>query len=82
MNMRPGDEDVTPSGDQPVHQALAQFGCVIQPNGDGMVVTTSLSNDRVLAAKASLVGRWGIQGIAGTDARRLSGTSLRFGLTR
>ena len=37
---------------------LAEFGCVIQPKGSGMVVTTALSNGRVLAAKASLLGRW------------------------
>lgn len=37
---------------------LAEFGCVIQPKGSGLVVTTMLSNRRVLAAKASLLGRW------------------------
>lgn len=40
------------------HGLLAEFGCVIQPRGSGMVVTTTLSNSRVLAAKASLMGRW------------------------
>jgi len=40
------------------HGLLAEFGCVIQPKGSGMVVTTTLSNGRVLAAKASLMGRW------------------------
>ena len=43
---------------QDAHDALAEFGCVIQPKGSGMVVTTALSNGRVLAAKASLLGRW------------------------
>ncbi len=40
------------------HEVLANFGCVIQPKGSGMVVTTTLSNGRVLRAKASLLGRW------------------------
>lgn len=43
---------------QDAHEILAGFGCVIQPRGSGMVVTTTLSNGRVLAAKASLLGRW------------------------
>jgi len=43
---------------QDVHRVLAGFCCVIQPKGSGMVVTTTLSNGRVLAAKASLLGRW------------------------
>jgi len=43
---------------QDAHDVLAEFGCVIQPKGSGMVVTTALSNGRVLAAKASLLGRW------------------------
>lgn len=43
---------------QRVHERLAQFGCVIQPKGSGLAVTTTLSNGRVLAAKASLLGRW------------------------
>ncbi len=43
---------------QDAHEALAEFGCVLQPKGSGMVVTTTLSNGRVLAAKASLLGRW------------------------
>ena len=43
---------------QPVHDILAGFGCAIQPKGSGMVVTTTLSNGRVLAAKASVMGRW------------------------
>ena len=43
---------------QDAHRALAEFGCIIQPKGSGMVVTTVLSNGRVLAAKASVLGRW------------------------
>jgi len=43
---------------QDVHRVLTGFCCVIQPKGSGMVVTTTLSNGRVLAAKASLLGRW------------------------
>jgi hypothetical protein len=43
---------------QDVHRVLAGFCCVIQPKGSGMVVTTTLSSGRVLAAKASLLGRW------------------------
>ena len=43
---------------QSVQDLLAGFGCILQPKGSGMVVTTTLSNRRVLAAKASLMGRW------------------------
>lgn len=43
---------------QTVHSALGKFGCAIQPKGSGMVVTTTLSEGRVLAAKASIMGRW------------------------
>ena len=43
---------------QGVHEALAEFGCAIEPKGSGMVVTTTLFNGRVLAAKASIMGRW------------------------
>ncbi len=43
---------------QGVHDALARFGCTMQPKGSGLVVTTTLSSGRVLAAKASLMGRW------------------------
>jgi hypothetical protein len=43
---------------QGVHEALAEFGCAIAPKGSGLVVTTTLSNGRVLAAKASILGRW------------------------
>ena len=43
---------------QRVHDALAEFGCAIEPKGSGLVVTTTLSNGRVLAAKASIMGRW------------------------
>jgi conjugative element/phage-associated large polyvalent protein/DNA relaxase TraI-like protein len=41
-----------------VHEALVEFGCVIEPKGSGLVVTTTLFNGRVLAAKASIMGRW------------------------
>ena len=41
-----------------VHDALERFGCAMQPKGSGLVVTTTLSSGRVLAAKASLMGRW------------------------
>jgi hypothetical protein len=41
-----------------IHQAAAQYGCVIQPKGSGMIVTTTLDDGRVLAAKASQLGRW------------------------
>lgn len=41
-----------------VHDELARFGCAMQPKGSGLVVTTTLSSGRVLAAKASLMGRW------------------------
>lgn len=43
---------------QEVHEVLAQFGCLIAPKGSGLVVTTTLSGDRVLAAKASTLGRF------------------------
>jgi len=43
---------------QSAHDLLAGYGCAIQPKGSGMAVTTTLSNGRVLAAKASLMGRW------------------------
>lgn len=43
---------------QDAHNVLAEFGCVIEPKGSGMVVTTTLTNTRVLAAQASLLGRW------------------------
>jgi MobA/VirD2-like, nuclease domain/Large polyvalent protein-associated domain 7/TraI-like middle domain len=43
---------------QGVHDALARFDCTMQPKGSGLVVTTTLSTGRVLAAKASLMGRW------------------------
>ncbi len=41
-----------------VHQAAAQYGCLIQPKGSGMIVATTLDDGRVLAAKASQLGRW------------------------
>ncbi len=41
-----------------IHQTAAQYGCVIQPKGSGMIVTTTLDDGRVLAAKASQLGRW------------------------
>ena len=40
------------------HQALAQHGVAIQAKGSGLVVTTQLDDGRVLAAKASQLGRW------------------------
>jgi len=43
---------------QSAHDILAGYGCAIQPKGSGMVVTTTLSNGRVLTAKASVMGRW------------------------
>lgn len=43
---------------QHAHAALAAFACAIQPKGSGLVVTTTLSDGRVLAAKASVMGRW------------------------
>jgi len=41
-----------------VHETLAQFGVVIEIKGSGMVVTTTLDDGRVLAAKASQLGKW------------------------
>lgn len=43
---------------QDVHRCLAQYGISIQPKGSGMVVTTTLEDGRILAAKASQLGRW------------------------
>ncbi len=43
---------------QDAHDALAELGCVVRPKGSGMVVTTTLSTGRVLATKASVLGRW------------------------
>ena len=40
-----------------VHRALAAYGLSINPKGSGMVVTTVMEG-RVLAAKASQIGRW------------------------
>lgn len=40
------------------HAALAQYGVSIEPKGSGMVVHTTLEDGRVLAAKASQLGRW------------------------
>jgi hypothetical protein len=45
------------AGWQHVHEVLAEFDCAIEPKGSGMVVTTRLANGRVLAAKASIMGR-------------------------
>jgi MobA/VirD2-like, nuclease domain/Large polyvalent protein-associated domain 7/TraI-like middle domain len=44
-----------------VHQTLAGFGLRLEPKGSGMVITTMLG-DRVLAAKASQLGRWASKG--------------------
>jgi hypothetical protein len=41
-----------------VHHAAARYGVTIQPKGSGMVATTTLDDGRVLAAKASQMGRW------------------------
>ena len=38
--------------------ALARHGVAIQAKGSGLVVTTTLKDGRVLAAKASQLGRW------------------------
>ncbi|WP_051861804.1 TraI/MobA(P) family conjugative relaxase [Ferrovum myxofaciens] len=43
---------------QDVHMAMAQHGVAIQLKGSGMIVTTILDDGRVLAAKASQLGRW------------------------
>lgn len=43
---------------QDVHHLLADYACAIGPKGSGLVVTTTISNGRVLAAKASSLGRW------------------------
>jgi hypothetical protein len=40
------------------HQALAQHGVALQAKGSGLVVTTRLDDGRILAAKASQLGRW------------------------
>ena len=44
------------------HRALAAFGCVIERKGSGLIVTTTVhgveGEQRVLAAKASQLGRW------------------------
>jgi hypothetical protein len=41
-----------------LHQQAARYGLRIEPKGSGMVVTTTLDDGRVLAAKASQLGRW------------------------
>ena len=41
-----------------VHHAAARYGVTIKPKGSGMVATTTLDDERVLAAKASQMGRW------------------------
>ncbi len=41
-----------------VHAVMAQHGVLIQTKGSGMIVTTTLDDGRVLAAKASQLGRW------------------------
>ncbi len=43
------------------HEALAEYGLTIQRKGSGLIVTTvipSAGGERVLAAKASQLGRW------------------------
>ncbi len=43
---------------QDVHATMEKHGVIIQPKGSGMIVTTTLDDGRVLAAKASQLGRW------------------------
>ncbi len=43
---------------QDVHHCLARHSVAIQPKGSGMIVTTTLKDGRVLAGKASQMGRW------------------------
>lgn len=43
---------------QKVHEAMAEYGLAIMPKGSGMVVTTTLDNGQVMAAKASQLGRF------------------------
>ena len=47
---------------QDAHRALAAFGCAIERKGSGLIVTTTVPGPagapRVLAAKASQLGRW------------------------
>lgn len=63
------------------HEALSGFGCVIQPKGSGLVVTTTLSSGRMLAAKASLLGRWAskaaLERVLGVYAEPVPGSSRR-----
>ena len=40
-----------------LHRALAEFGLPLTPKGSGLIVTTPLSDGRLLAAKASQLGR-------------------------
>ncbi len=44
------------------HAALARFGISIEAKGSGMIVATKLATGRVLAAKASQLGRWATKG--------------------
>ncbi|MDR0275601.1 MAG: relaxase/mobilization nuclease domain-containing protein [Burkholderiaceae bacterium] len=41
-----------------VHETLARYGVAIETKGSGLVVTTTLDDGRVLAAKASQIGKW------------------------
>ncbi len=43
---------------QRVHEAMAEYGLQIVPKGSGMVVTTTLADGQVMAAKASQLGRF------------------------
>ncbi len=43
---------------QDIHDTAARYGCTIAPKGSGMIVTTTLGDGRILAAKASQLGRW------------------------
>ncbi|MHB8413795.1 MAG: TraI/MobA(P) family conjugative relaxase [Acidiferrobacteraceae bacterium] len=40
-----------------VHQTLADYGATLTPKGSGLIVTTTLPEGRILAAKASQLGR-------------------------
>jgi hypothetical protein len=66
---------------QGVHEVLAGFGCTVQPKGSGMVVTTTLSTGRVLAAKASTMGRWAskasLERMLGPYAKPVTGAQKR-----
>jgi len=41
-----------------VHEILAKFGARIEQKGSGLIVATTLDDGRILAAKASQLGKW------------------------